>query len=264
MGIKKIRRQFAHSFKKMVLIISLMSLSVISSAETLTIGSTATGVPFTFLDTKNNKLDGMMVDVIRLVGERAGFDVSLQQAPFSALIPSLQSKKIDIISAGMIKTEERAKVVSFTEPVYAYGEALFVNNLDMEKPYTTLEDLKGEIVGGQVGTIYIDALNKSGLFKEVRVYDTIPDLIRDVELGRIKAGLADYPIVAYQYSNRSNMRIRIVTEYVPLMTGVVSLVIRQDEPELLARLNTAIAEIKADGSLAAIIDHWNLNMDADE
>ncbi len=65
------------------------------------------------------------------------------------------------------------------------------------KSYATQEDLKGQAVGAQVGTAFVDALKKTGLFSEVKVYDTIPDILRDVNAGRLKAGFADYPILAY-------------------------------------------------------------------
>ena len=90
---------------------------------TYTVGSTATGVPFTFLDVKSNEIQGLLVDAITATGKAAGFDVKVQQTTFSALIPSLTTKKIDIISAAMLKTPAREQVVDFSDTVYSYGEA---------------------------------------------------------------------------------------------------------------------------------------------
>jgi len=50
--------------------------------------------------------------------------------------------------------------------------------------YKAFEDLKGETVGAQVGTVYVEPLKKTGLFTEVKIYDTIPDIMRDVNTGR--------------------------------------------------------------------------------
>src|SRR5271166_7025326 len=71
---------------------------------TYNVGSTPTGVPFTFLDVKTNTIQGAMVDLITAIGDDAGFKVVIQATPFSALIPSLTSNKIDIISAAMLIT----------------------------------------------------------------------------------------------------------------------------------------------------------------
>jgi polar amino acid transport system substrate-binding protein len=216
------------------------------------VGATSTGVPFTFLDIKTNKLQGMMVDTVTAVGNKAGFSVNIQQTPF-ALIPSLTGNKIDIIAAAMLKTEARAQIVDFSDPVYSYGEGLFVNAQDT-KSYKTLDDLKGEIVGAQVGTVFVDALNKKGGFKEVKTYDSVADMMRDVGLGRIKAGFGDRPIVAYQLSQGANPQVRLVKEYQSTLMGDVCLVIRKADPKLMERSNKAIAELKADGTLARIVE----------
>jgi len=244
--------------KATVMLVAASAAAVCMAQTSFTVGATSTGVPFTFLDIKTNKLQGMMVDTVTAIGKNAGFSVNLQQTPFSALIPSLTSNKIDIIAAAMLKTAARAQIVDFSDPVYSYGEGLFVNAED-KRVYKTLDDLKGEIVGAQVGTVFIDALNKKGGFKEVRVYDAVADMMRDVALGRIKAGFGDRPIVVYQLAQGANPQVRLVKEYQPTLVGDVCLVVRKGDQKLIERLNKAIASAKADGTLAKIVQQWNLN-----
>ena len=162
--------------------------------ETVRVGSTPTGVPFTFLDTKTNTIQGVMVDVITAIGKQSGFSVQIEPFQFSSLIAALNAKKIDAISAAMFITPPRKEVIAFSEPVYAYGEGLVVPKADT-KAYTAFADLKGEVVGAQVGTAFVDALKKSGEFSEVKAYDTFPDMLRDVNAGRVKAIFADAPIM---------------------------------------------------------------------
>lgn len=94
------------------------SAGAVAAEPTLKVGATATGVPFTFLDVKSNSIQGMMVDAITAAGKSAGFRVDVQQTVFSALIPSLTTQKIDIISAAMLKTPARQQVVDFSDTVY--------------------------------------------------------------------------------------------------------------------------------------------------
>ena len=75
-----------------------------SAQQVLKVGSTPTGVPFTFLDTKTNSIQGIMVDLITEIGKDAGFQVQIEPMQFSTLIASLTSNKIDIISAAMFVT----------------------------------------------------------------------------------------------------------------------------------------------------------------
>lgn len=221
------------------------------------VGATATGVPFTFLDVKTNSIQGMMVDTVTAVGKAGGFDANVQQTVFSALIPSLTSRKIDIISAAMLKTAARQEVVDFSDPVYSYGEGLLVKS-DDTRAYVSLDELKGEIVGAQVGTVFLDMLTKKGIFKEVRSYDSVADMTRDLSLGRIKAALGDQPIMAYQVRQNTFPGVRLVDSYKPVNVGDVCLVVRKGDTETLARLNKAIAVVKADGTLAKIVQKWGI------
>ena len=232
--------------------------SLVAQAETFKVGATATGAPFTFLDVKSNSIQGMMIDTVEAVSKAAGFEVDIAQTTFASLIPSLTASKIDIISAAMVRTPEREKVVQFSDPVFEYGEGLVVR-ADDNTSYTGMDDFKGEVVGAQVGTIFLDALNKRGIFKEVRGYDSIPDLMRDLALGRIKAGFADRPIVAYQLAQGTQNKVQLVKSYQPVVMGDVCLIVRKGDNATLEQVNKGIAAIKADGSLERIIEKWKLN-----
>src|SRR6267378_4787319 len=207
-----------------------------SAQQVLKVGSTPTGVPFTFLDTKTNSIQGVMVDLITEVGKDAGFQVQIEPMQFSTLIPSLTSNKIDIISAAMFATAARKEVIDFSDAVYTYGEGLVVPKTDARN-YASQEDLKGEAVGAQVGTAFVDALKKTGLFSEVKVYDTIPDILRDVNAGRLKAGFADYPILAYNLTQGLFPEVRLAKNYKPTLPGTVAVGVRKSDTELLGKIN---------------------------
>src|ERR1700716_495249 len=228
-----------------------------SAQQVLKVVSTPTGVPFTFLDTKTNSIQGVMVDLITEVGKDAVFQAQIEAIQFSTLIASLTSNKIDIISAAMFATAARKEVIDFSDPVYTYGEGLLVPKTD-SKDYVALEDLKGEVVGAQVGTAFVDALKKTGLFSEVKVYDTIPDILRDVNTGRLKAGFGDYPILAYNLKQGSFPEARLVDSYKPVTIGTVAVGVRKSDTELLAKINASLAKLKANGALDKILDKWGL------
>ena len=213
-------------------------------------------MPFTFLNTETNEVDGGMVDIINAIGAIEDFTPDVEATQWSALIPSLNGNKIDIIAAAMYATPERAEVVAFSEPVYSYGEGLFVAAGD-EGSYKALADLEGKTAGVQIGTAYVEPIQSSGHFKEVRVYETIADIMRDVALGRIDAGFGDRPIVAYQLSKGAS-EVRLVEEYESQFVGDVSIATRQGDTELLERINHGLAEIKASGELDKIIDKWGI------
>jgi polar amino acid transport system substrate-binding protein len=228
-----------------------------SAQQTVRVGSTPTGIPFTFLDTQTNKIQGVMVDIVTAVGKEAGFEVQIEPMQFSALIGALTSNRIDVVAAAMYITEPRKQVIDFSDPIYTYGEGLVVPKSDT-KAYATQDNLKGETVGAQVGTAFVDALKKSGLFSEVKAYDTIPDILRDVNAGRLKAGFADYPILDYNLKQGGFPEARIVESYKPATVGAVGIGVRKGDTELLAKINASLAKLKANGTVAKILDKWGL------
>lgn len=54
------------------------------------------------------------------------------------------------------------------------------------KEYKSFADMKGMTVGVQVGTAFVEPIQKSGMFKEVKLYDNPPDMMRDANAGRIQ------------------------------------------------------------------------------
>jgi polar amino acid transport system substrate-binding protein len=224
----------------------------------LKVGSTPTGIPFTFLDTKTNTIEGVMVDLIKEVAKDAGFKVDVEGMQFSTLIPSLTANKIDIIAAAMYITPQRKEVIDFSGPVYTYGEGLIVPKSD-SKDYKAFADLKGEAVGAQKGTAFVEPLQKSGLFSDVKIYDTIPAILADVNTGRLKAGFADKPILAYNIKQGMFPEVRLVNSYDSTITGSVGIGVRKSDPDLLAKINTALDQITRDGRLKKILEKWGLD-----
>jgi polar amino acid transport system substrate-binding protein len=229
----------------------------LASAQTYNVGSTPTGIPFTFLDVKTNTIQGAMVDLITAIGDDAGFKVNVQATPFSALIPSLTSNKIDIISAAMLITPQRKEVIDFSDPVFPYPEGMVVA-VDDNTPYKSLADLKGQVVGAQVGTVYVDFLKKNGEFAEVKVYDSLADILRDVSLGRIKAGFGDAPILKYQIAQNASLKAKLVSTYEPKMAGSVGIGVRKSDQELLKKINNSLARLQANGAVDRILAKWSL------
>src|SRR5437588_12231673 len=108
------------------------ALAPAQAQQVLKVGSTPTGIPFTFLDTKTNSIQGVMVDLVTEVGKDAGFQVQIEPMQFSTLIAALTSNKIDLISAAMYISPARREVIDFSDPVYSYGEGLLVPKNDAQ------------------------------------------------------------------------------------------------------------------------------------
>jgi len=229
-----------------------------ATAQTVKVGSTPTGSPFTFLDTKTNTIQGVMVDIVRAVSKEAGFEVQIEPMAFSALIGSLTSKRIDIISAAMFITPPRQEVVSFSEPIYRYGEGLMVPKSD-NKAYTSFADMKDMIVGVQIGTAFVEPVQKSGMFKEVKLYDNPQDMMRDANAGRIQGGFMDFPIATYIISQGNYPNLQMAKSYKPTVLGSLGLAVRKDDTATLEKINTALKSLQSKGEIETILKKWGLS-----
>ncbi len=249
---------FIRAITAAALLVLAASVPARAADKVYKVGSTPTGIPFTFLDMKTSTIEGVMVDIIKEIGKDAGFAVEVEGMQFSTLIPSLTANKIDIIAAAMYITMARKEVIDFSDPIYTYGEGLIIPKTDTTQ-YAALADLKGAVIGAQKGTAYVEPLQKSGLFSEVKIYDTIPAILADVNNGRLKAGFADKPILAYNIKQGLFPEVRLVDSYTSTITASVGIGVRKSDPELLAKINASLAKLKKDGTIGKILAKWGLS-----
>lgn len=234
-----------------------MSSAALAQAP-LRVGIIPTSTPFSFLDITTGKFDGAMVEIMRELATSGGFDIKVEAAEWRAIIPSLQSDKIDIMNAAVTITPARAEIIDFSEPLFPYNESLIVKSTDSTN-YTHAKDLAGKVVGVMPGTTYFAYLQSVGGFAEIRTYDTIADIVRDIELGRLAAGFVDYPIMKYRIAQKMYSNIRLVESYRPAVIGEVALAVKRGNSKLLATLNAEISKLKQSGRLAEILAKWSVN-----
>ncbi|WP_421696559.1 ABC transporter permease subunit [Aestuariivirga sp.] len=98
-----------------------------ATGEPLRVGVSATREPFSFVD-ENGRVSGHDGDLARLIAQRLKRPVEFHDMKFLALIPALQSGKIDMIVTGMTATDQRRKFVDFTQPYYANSQVMMVRN----------------------------------------------------------------------------------------------------------------------------------------
>ncbi|WP_438391955.1 ABC transporter substrate-binding protein [Caballeronia sp. DA-9] len=248
--------------KSLLTFITVIALAVNACAahadNILRVGTTPAGAPFTYVDLATGETKGFMADLVRAIAQDNHFEVTLVPMQFSTLVSALSANKIDIIAASISPTEERKKVVNFSQEVYTYGEGLMVPASDT-KTYTTVKDLKGDRVGTIVGTDYTDVMRGTGVFKEVVTYDSTADIMRDIEAGRLNAGFGDYPVLADRFAHARYPKLRLVDTYQPIAVGLgISLAVRKDEGPLLQQIDASINRFREDGTLKKLLAKWNL------
>jgi octopine/nopaline transport system substrate-binding protein len=228
----------------------------------------------------SGKLVGFEIDLANDLCQRMGTECEIMAQDWEGIIPALQAGKYDVIMAGMSITDERKKVIQFSDS-YAATPARFAvlkdsdlasytSKLDKadlkeidEGEQAAIDELKstfdGMAVGVQVATIHANFLEQHlGEAVEVRKYDTQENLDLDLEAGRVDAALASLSYWAPLLETEKGADFALIG---PGLTGGVfgegvGLGIRQDDDDLVAMLNKAIAEAKADGTISKLSEQW--------
>ena len=230
------------------------SIARVKKSGELVIASTVTGVPTTFMDTKTNEIQGTMIDTAKYIADKLGVKLKVVETPWSALIPSLTGKKVDLICAAMIITDKRKEVIDFSDPVFPYCEAMIVKQSD-KKPYKTIADLQGLRIGAQVGTFYAKGLEERGI-KDVKIYENIGEIMMDITNDRLDASVVDAPVAGYLIKTKPEFKVRIVETYQPVMCGDLAVGIRKEDQELRKEINRIVAEMKGKGMVKEILNKW--------
>ncbi len=218
---------------------------------------TSSSPPHGFLDAKTNSLKGIMFEVAQAIAADWGVKAEFTEVPFGSLIPTLTSRRADLMSAPLFITPQRAEVVDFSDPVYGWGEGLVVAE---GKPadYPELKSLSGKSVGCLVASVQYEMLKKVDGIKDVRTYPDYIQLLADVRAGRLDVAMVDPPSIAYQIATHGIPGIKRVENYAPVNAWKIGLAVNRGDKELLDAINDSLRKLKQSGQLKKILDGWGV------
>ena len=116
--------------------------------EKYTVGIDNTYPPFEF--EVDGELTGIDIDIMTAIAENQGFEIEYDAMDFGGIIPAMQADQLDIAIAGMSITDERKKIVDFSEPYFDAGLTLVISEKTTD--IKAIEDLKGKTVAVKNGT----------------------------------------------------------------------------------------------------------------
>ena len=216
------------------------------------IGTDATYPPFEFQ--KDGEYIGIDIDLIKEIAKVEGFDVELKPMDFKGIIPAIQAKQLDGAIAGISITDERKKILDFSEPYYQAGLSLVVrdDNSTIKSP----EDLKGKKIAikkGTTGAKFAQELaDKYGA--TVTHFDDSPAMFQEVVNGNADVTLEDFPVVSYKLAIDPNSHLKIVGDR--LNGDWYGIAVQKGNEELLKKINDGLKKLKENGSYDKIIEKY--------
>ena len=221
------------------------ALSVSSaSAETLKIGSEGAYPPFNTKDTSGNVV-GFDIDIAKALCAEMKVECTVVTQDWDGMIPALQNKKFDFVAASMSITEERLKVVNFTDPYYR-NKLQYVGKKGMPLDISPAA-LKGKSIGAQRATIAAEWLEKNVPGASTKLYDTQENAWLDLDAGRTDAVLADV-FLSYDWLQSPTGKNFEYKGDPVFDDDKIGIAVRKQDTALLARLNTALKTIIDNGT----------------
>jgi len=209
--------------------------------------------PMGFRDEKN-VIVGFDIDMAREAAKRMGVEVDFKPIDWSAKEAELSGKRVDALWNGLTITEERKKNIGFTAPYMENHQIIVVSAKSAIK---TKADLAGKVVGAQEGSSAVDAAKKEeSVFKSFKEFKTFGDnvaALMDVSTGRLEAVVVD-EVVGRYYVAKKPQEYAVLDEH--FGTEDYGVGVRQDDTELLGKLDKALADMKQDGTAAKIAEQW--------
>lgn len=244
----------------LVLLASVAMLAGCGSKETekktLTLATSADFPPYEFVGDDGNYA-GIDIEVSKLIADKLGMELKVENMDFNSVISSVQTGKADIGMAGLTVTPDREKNVAFTDS-YATGiQVVIVKNGSAIK---TVDDLyaKGASykIGVQLtttGDIYIsDDISDKKMSCTVEEYKSGADAVAALVAGKIDCVVIDNEPAKSFVAANSGLSI-LETEFV---TEDYAICVAKENTELKDQINGALKELIADGSVKKIQDKY--------
>ena len=223
--------------------------------NTIVIGTAGCSPPMEWVDVKSNELVGFDIDGMNAICKEVGLKAEYKVIAFDGLIPALQSKEIDVIDCGLTITDERKESIAFSDPYFKSGDSLmYWDNQKIDTP----EDLSGKGAGVQANSSTHYALEEVSKKLEsegkapikLKMFKTMSDAIADLQIQGVDAVAIDYPMAVDYLTKNPNATFKLNS---PFATCDFGMGLRQDDTELVEKINQGLSAIKESGEYDKLV-----------
>ena len=215
------------------------------NAGKLTMSTNAAFPPYE-MTTDSGELEGIDIDVAAAVAEKLGLELQVDDMDFDAALLAAQNGKSDMVMAGVTVTDERLKVMDFSD---TYAEGIQSIIVPEGSDIATADDLSGKAIGTQRGTTgYLYCTDDFGE-DHVAAYDSGAAAVQALLNGQVDAVVIDKMPAETFAAENDGLKV-LDTAYT---TEDYCAAMNKDNEALTKEVNVVLAELKADGTLDQIV-----------
>ena len=217
-------------------------------AGKLTMATNAAFPPYE-MTTDSGEFEGIDIETAQAIADKLGLELQIDDMDFDAALLSVQQGKADIVMAGVTVTDERQNVMDFTDS-YATGIQSIIVKEDSD--IASVDDLAGKKIGTQRGTTgYLYCSDDFG-DENVVAYDNGLTAVQMLNNGQVDCVVIDNAPAKEFIAANPGLKL-LDTAYVEESYAIG---VGKGNTELKDAINTALEELKADGTLQAIVDKY--------
>jgi cystine transport system substrate-binding protein len=225
------------------------NLDQIKTAGVIKIGTEGTYAPFTFHNA-DNTLVGFDVEIGKAVAEKLGVKAEFVEGKWDGLIAGLDANRYDAVINQVGITEARKEKYDFSDPYIVSKAVLIVK--DGNEDIKSFEDLKGKTSAQSLSSNFGKIAEAAGA--ELVGTDGFDQSIQLVLTGRADATINDSLSFLDFKKQKPDAPVKIAAEKEE--ADASGIIVRKGDPELVAAINKALADIKADGTYQKIADTY--------
>jgi len=226
-------------------------LDTIKSNGSMKIAMSGAYPPFNFVDEENNVV-GFDPAIGKEIAKRMGVEAVIVTTAWDGILAGLLANKYDAIVGSMSITEKRLEVVDFVGPYYRMSRAVFVKDDSTAK---SLADLKGKKIGATLGETHEKWARDKGDW-EVRTYKGLPELLIELDNGRLDAIVVDNIPVLLAIKKNGMALHQMDTPNIEGADDSAGIAVRKGNPKLVAAMQKALDDMMADGTYTKIAEKW--------
>ncbi len=214
--------------------------------------------PMNYLD-DNGELTGFETEFTKEVCERIGVEAQFQVIDWNQKIVELQSKTIDVIWNGMTVKEEFKEQINFSTPYIRNKQVVVIKAENAEK-YADLASMTGVTIAAENGSAGQTAIetNETLSTNEFISCAAQKDVLLEIKAGTTEIGVIDYVMAKASIGEGTDYSDLMIVESVELTPEEYAIGIRLEDTVLLEKINAAIDEMVADGTLKALAEKYDL------
>ncbi len=223
-------------------------LSASAMAADVRIATEGAYAPWNFMD-DSGKVAGFEVELGNEICKRAGVECEWVVNEWDSIIPNLVAGNYDMIMAGMSVTDERKETIMFGDEYTPADPSSFVAASAATIDMANASGLKIGAQGATIQAAYLEANLADG--NDILSYESADQSVADLAAGNIDVLLADTSFLEPVVQG-SGGALAFVGDKVAIGGGVAA-GYRQEDGDLAAKMNAALAEVKADGTLSKLL-----------